>query len=133
MPDSLSLGVATGLLVVLSDEQETVKYEVTLTPTLDAARKQLIGIAEDLAHRQLEMGLKEIDPKEYVKELVHDGMMEACYEWARGVPFVSITKLTGNVAQHFILPSRIVKRSNGICLCCTCDLTLLFFPADRCF
>jgi len=28
-----------------------------------------------------------------VKELVHDGMMEACYEWARGVPFVQICKL----------------------------------------
>ena len=28
-----------------------------------------------------------------MKELVHDGMMEACYEWARGVPFVQICKL----------------------------------------
>ena len=74
-----------------------MKYEVTLTPKLDAARKQLFGIAEDLARRQIEMGLKEIDPKEYVKELVHDGMMEACYEWARGVPFVAITKLTGKL------------------------------------
>ena len=44
--------------------QETVKYEVTLTPTLDAARKQLFQIAEDLARRQIDMGLKEIDPKE---------------------------------------------------------------------
>jgi superfamily II RNA helicase len=84
-------------VAIAPNEQETVKYEVTLTPTLDAARKQLFGIAEDLARRQIDMGLKEIDPKEYVKELVHDGMMEACYEWARGVPFVSITKLTGNI------------------------------------
>ena len=45
--------------------------------------RQLLVIAEELARSQIELGLKEIDPKEYVKELVHDGMMEACYEWAR--------------------------------------------------
>ena len=98
MPHAALNVVSVWVVVVAFDEQETVKYEVTLTPTLVAARKQLFGIAEDLARRQIDMGLKEIDPKEYVKELVHDGMMEACYEWARGVPFVSITKLTGNLA-----------------------------------
>ena len=95
--DHTHLKIILVLVATASNEQETVKYEVTLTPTLNAARKQLFQIAEDLARRQIDMGLKEIDPKEYVKELVHDGMMEACYEWARGVPFVSITKLTGNL------------------------------------
>lgn len=57
LPLTLTFNVATHM-------QETVKYEVTLTPTLDAARKQLFQIAEDLARRQIDMGLKEIDPKE---------------------------------------------------------------------
>jgi hypothetical protein len=58
---ALPLTLALNAAVLM---QETVKYEVTLTPTLDAARKQLFQIAEDLARRQIDMGLKEIDPKE---------------------------------------------------------------------
>ena len=48
----------------------------------------------------------------YVKELVHDGMMEACYEWARGVPFVKITKLT-DVFEGSIV--RCISRLDELC------------------
>lgn len=60
-----------------------VKYEITLTPTLELARKRLADITLDIAHLQVDSGIKDIDPKEYLKEMVHDGMMEATFEWAR--------------------------------------------------
>ena len=58
------------------------------------------------------MGMRDIEPREYVAELVHDGMMEACYEWARGVPFVHITKLT-DVFEGSIV--RCISRLDELC------------------
>ena len=61
---------------------------------------------------QVDSGIKDIDPKEYLQEMVHDGMMEACYEWARGVPFIGICKLT-DVFEGSIV--RTISRLDELC------------------
>eukprot|EP01047_Picozoa_sp_COSAG01_P034198 COSAG01_NODE_2557_length_7456_cov_97.604458_2_plen_116_part_00 len=61
---------------------------------------------------QVKLGMRDIEPREYVAELVHDGMMEACYEWARGVPFTSITRLT-DVFEGSIV--RCISRLDELC------------------
>ena len=47
-----------------------------------------------------------------LSESVWSGMMEACYEWARGVPFVKITKLT-DVFEGSIV--RCISRLDELC------------------
>jgi len=63
-----------------------------LTPTLEAARKNLLEVAARVAKVQIACGLPLI-VDEYQRTL-HFGMMEAVYEWARQLPFSEICTLT---------------------------------------
>jgi len=72
--------------------QEKETSEISLTPTLEAARTNLKKIAARVAEIQISCGVPLV-VEEYVRTL-HFGMMEVAYEWARQLPFADITSLT---------------------------------------
>lgn len=98
--------------------------EPELPPALSSARKDLQALIEGAAQTQAEHGLQvrgvcrpslewgcpcphsvpspprclclrsQIDSQEYVREVMHCGLMQVVYEWARGTPFDEICTLT---------------------------------------
>jgi antiviral helicase SKI2 len=73
--------------------QEKSDVEPTLPPALAAARADLEALVEDLTDAQAARGLP-IAANEYKRLVLHPGLMEVVYEWARGTPFSDITSLT---------------------------------------
>ncbi|WIA30222.1 hypothetical protein OEZ86_000313 [Tetradesmus obliquus] len=73
--------------------QEKSDVEPELPPALASARGQLVGLAGELARLQAAAGLP-IAEEEYLREVLHPGLMQVVYEWARGTPFSAITPLT---------------------------------------
>ncbi|KAI8471724.1 MAG: NUC185 domain-containing protein [Monoraphidium minutum] len=93
-----------GLLAGLSPEeavalmsalvfQERSDVEPALPPALAQARQDLTALVHQLAEAQSERGLA-VAPEEYARVVLHPGLMEVVYEWARGTPFSQITGLT---------------------------------------
>ena len=64
----------------------------SLTPTLEIAKDKMLEIAARLEYMQQRLGV-EIDP-DYLATSVNIGLMEAVYQWARGMPFKNICSLT---------------------------------------
>ncbi|KAL0488400.1 cytoplasmic exosome helicase Ski2 [Acrasis kona] len=64
-----------------------------LTDNLTKAKENLIQLAMSLGKIQMEKGL-DTSPSEYVKQVLNFGLMEVAYEWALGLPFAEICKLT---------------------------------------
>lgn len=73
--------------------QEKSDVEPTLPPALARARADLTALVVDLADAQAARGLP-IAADEYARQVLHCGLMEVVYEWARGTPFSEITALT---------------------------------------
>ncbi|KAG2427509.1 hypothetical protein HYH02_014555, partial [Chlamydomonas schloesseri] len=114
--------VFSGLLGELSPEeavallsalvfQEKSEVEPVLPPALAAARQALVALTASTAAVQREAGL-DISPEEHVGEVLHCGLMEVVYEWARGTPFAAITQLT-DVMEGSIV--RAMVRLDGAC------------------
>ncbi|PNW76952.1 hypothetical protein CHLRE_11g482483v5 [Chlamydomonas reinhardtii] len=117
-----SEAVFSGLLGELSPEeavallsalvfQEKSEVEPVLPPALAAARQALVALTASTAAAQREEGL-DISPTEHVAEVLHCGLMEVVYEWARGTPFSAITELT-DVMEGSIV--RAMVRLDGAC------------------
>eukprot|EP00798_Chlamydomonas_sp_ICE-L_P015618 gene15618-21722_t len=73
--------------------QEMSDVEPTLPPGLSLARENLRQLVLQLGGLQKECGL-DIAPEEYVTQVMHVGLMEVVYEWAKGTPFHEICALT---------------------------------------
>ncbi|GBF97557.1 hypothetical protein Rsub_10158 [Raphidocelis subcapitata] len=73
--------------------QEKSDVEPSLPPALAAARADLEALVRSLADAQAARGLP-VAADEYLRAVVHPGLMEVVYEWARGTPFSEITALT---------------------------------------
>ncbi|KAI9494833.1 NUC185 domain-containing protein [Zychaea mexicana] len=72
--------------------QERNASEPRLTPKLTKAKETVLTYARKVAQVQVDCGLP-ISVEDYVNSL-HFGLVEAVYEWARGLPFKHITDLT---------------------------------------
>eukprot|EP01065_Artemidia_motanka_P032632 TRINITY_DN39622_c0_g1_i1.p1 TRINITY_DN39622_c0_g1~~TRINITY_DN39622_c0_g1_i1.p1 ORF type:complete len:1292 (+),score=456.26 TRINITY_DN39622_c0_g1_i1:82-3957(+) len=64
-----------------------------LPDELEEIRESLIDIVRRLGQLQKELGL-DIDPESYVEEKLSFTIMEACWEWAHGTPFLNILEVT---------------------------------------
>lgn len=84
--------------------------EPNLTDTLQKGKDEIVDLATRLAGVQMESGL-DITVEEFVGEL-HFGLVEAVYEWARGMPFSEITSLT-DVQEGIIV--RCIQRLDEAC------------------
>lgn len=114
--------VFRGLLAGLSPEeavalmsalvfQERSDVEPTLPPGLAQARKDLADLVTQLADAQTARGLP-IAADEYARMVLHPGLMEVVYEWARGTPFSVITGLTD------VMEGSIVRSMVRLDQCC---------------
>ncbi|EFJ42164.1 hypothetical protein VOLCADRAFT_107417 [Volvox carteri f. nagariensis] len=114
--------VFSGLLGELSPEeavallsalvfQEKSEVEPRLPPSLASARDSLTALTASLAGIQREGGL-DVVPEQHVAEVLHCGLMEVVYEWARGTPFSAITELT-DVMEGSVV--RAMVRLDGAC------------------
>ncbi|KAG2484118.1 hypothetical protein HYH03_017069 [Edaphochlamys debaryana] len=114
--------VFSGLLGELSPEeavallsalvfQEKSEVEPRLPPALAAARGALTQLTAATAAVQKEAGL-DIAPDQHVTDVLHCGLMEVVYEWARGTPFAALTDLT-DVMEGSIV--RAMVRLDGAC------------------
>ncbi|RUP46089.1 NUC185 domain-containing protein [Jimgerdemannia flammicorona] len=72
--------------------QEKKASEPNLTPKLTKGKEIILGIAERIAKEQYSCGL-DVSPDDYIHGLKF-GLVEAVYEWARGMSFKHITELT---------------------------------------
>ncbi|XP_062514975.1 superkiller complex protein 2-like [Corticium candelabrum] len=90
--------------------QQKHTSEPQLTETLQNTKDQVIDLATRLAGVQMECDLQ-ITVEEFVGEL-HFGLVEAVYEWARGMPFSEITNLT-DVQEGIIV--RCIQRLDEVC------------------
>ncbi|EGG13921.1 DEAD/DEAH box helicase [Cavenderia fasciculata] len=90
--------------------QEKDAIEPSLTPRLIQARDNLIKINEKLCQLEIDHGLQvTLEEKEKILKF---GLMEVTYEWARGMPFNDICKLT-NVLEGTIV--RAITRIGETC------------------
>lgn len=84
--------------------------EPNLTKTLEEGKQCILDMAERIAHLQSECGLS--TSVEEFKEQYHFGLVEAVFEWARGMPFSEITNLT-DVQEGIIV--RCIQRLDETC------------------
>ena len=66
--------------------------EPELTPALEQGIKDIKNIAARIGQVQVDCGL--LQPVGEYVESFNFGLVEVVYEWARGMPFADITKLT---------------------------------------
>ncbi|XP_068695347.1 superkiller complex protein 2-like [Montipora foliosa] len=84
--------------------------EPELTKTLKEGKERILSMAERIACLQSECGL--ITSVEEFKEQYRFGLVEAVFEWARGMPFAEITNLT-DVQEGIIV--RCIQRLDETC------------------
>ncbi|KAJ7334413.1 hypothetical protein OS493_014724 [Desmophyllum pertusum] len=84
--------------------------EPSLTKTLAEGKECILNMAEHIANLQSECGLS-TSVQEF-KEQYHFGLVEAVFEWARGMPFSEITNLT-DVQEGIIV--RCIQRLDETC------------------
>lgn len=84
--------------------------EPKLTKTLEEGKKRILTMAEEIAWLQSECGL--VTSVEEFKEQYNFGLVEAVFEWARGMPFSEITNLT-DVQEGIIV--RCIQRLDETC------------------
>jgi antiviral helicase SKI2 len=73
--------------------QEKSDVEPELPPRLAGASRALTDLARELGDLQVAAGLP-LSVDDYLREVLHPGLMQVVYEWARGTPFAAITALT---------------------------------------
>lgn len=73
--------------------QEKSDVQPELPPRLADGWGSLQALAVELAQLQGAAGLP-LTPEDYCREVLHPGLMQVVYEWARGTPFSAITPLT---------------------------------------
>ena len=71
----------------------------------------MYDLTAKLCQIQAEYGVP-ISTNEYLREMLHPGLVEVVYEWARGMPFVEIMKLT-TVSEGSIV--RCIMRLDETC------------------
>lgn len=81
-----------------------------LTKTLEEGKQFILQMAEQIADLQSEFGLS--TSVEEFKEQYNFGLVEAVFEWARGMPFSEITNLT-DVQEGIIV--RCIQRLDETC------------------
>lgn len=91
--------------------QEKSDVEPELPARLSSSWKSLQALAVELAELQGAAGLP-VSPEEYCREVLHPGLMQVVYEWARGTPFSAITPLTD------VLEGSIVRAVVRLDQCC---------------
>ncbi|XP_078343350.1 superkiller complex protein 2-like [Oculina patagonica] len=84
--------------------------EPSLTKTLEEGKECILNMSEQIANLQSECGLS-TSVQEF-KEQYHFGLVEAVFEWARGMPFSEITNLT-DVQEGIIV--RCIQRLDETC------------------
>jgi len=90
--------------------QQRRSSEPSLTKTLEEGKDCILNMAEQIANLQSESGLS-TSVQEF-KEQYRFGLVEAVFEWARGMPFSEITNLT-DVQEGIIV--RCIQRLNETC------------------
>jgi len=90
--DDLDGPEAVALLSALVFQRRT-DVEPKLNGALTNALEKLRNIALAVANIQVKHGM-DVDPQQFVRDQVHDGLMQVTYEWARGTPFHQICELT---------------------------------------
>jgi len=90
--------------------QQRRSSEPSLTKTLEEGKECILNMAEQIANLQSECGLS-TSVQEF-KEQYRFGLVEAVFEWARGMPFSEITNLT-DVQEGIIV--RCIQRLNETC------------------
>lgn len=65
--------------------------EPELNDNLANARRQLMALVTDAAATQRDCGLA-IASEEYLRDVLHCGLIEVVHEWALGMPFEEICK-----------------------------------------
>ncbi|KYQ89338.1 DEAD/DEAH box helicase [Tieghemostelium lacteum] len=89
--------------------QEKDATEPSLTPRLIEAKNNLIKTAQRVFQLEDKLGLEVSEDK---LNILNFGLMEVCYEWARGMPFNDICQLT-NVLEGSIV--RAITRIGETC------------------
>jgi antiviral helicase SKI2 len=79
------------LSCLICQDKTEAGYE--LTDKLAKAKENLVQLTMSLGQLQMEHGL-DTSPTEYVREVLNFGLMEVAYQWALGMPFAEICKLT---------------------------------------
>ncbi|KAJ1981036.1 Antiviral helicase ski2 [Dimargaris xerosporica] len=74
--------------------QERCPSEPYLVPALERAKAELIATTRKVAAVQEMCGIMDVREEEAVETTLRFGLMEVVYEWARGLTFNEITKLT---------------------------------------
>ncbi|GAM27183.1 hypothetical protein SAMD00019534_103580 [Acytostelium subglobosum LB1] len=92
--------------------QEKDAKEPSLTPRLLEAKRNLQELTNRLTLIQLEHHLDVPSQDDERSRLLNFGLMEVCYEWARGMPFHEICQLT-NVLEGSIV--RAITRIGETC------------------
>jgi antiviral helicase SKI2 len=92
--------------------QKRVDQEIKLPGPLILAKDKLIKITENLAKLQIKHRVADIEVMDYVKDNVNVGLMQVCYEWAKGTEFAKICELTD------VLEGTIVRCINRLAETC---------------
>eukprot|EP01062_Namystynia_karyoxenos_P005940 TRINITY_DN12064_c0_g1_i1.p1 TRINITY_DN12064_c0_g1~~TRINITY_DN12064_c0_g1_i1.p1 ORF type:complete len:1340 (+),score=463.64 TRINITY_DN12064_c0_g1_i1:91-4020(+) len=82
-----------------------------LPEDLQPIRDTLVDLVTRLAEVQKQLGLP-IDPEEYVQDVLSFNIMEACWEWAHGTPFLNILEVT-KVREGTLVSN--ITRVDGAC------------------
>ncbi|XP_020373916.1 helicase SKI2W [Rhincodon typus] len=90
--------------------QQKTQVEPELNEVLRKGIERIRGVAERIATLQRECSLRE-SVEDYVEQFKF-GLVEVVYEWARGLPFAEITRLT-DVQEGIIV--RCIQRLNETC------------------
>ncbi|GCC33681.1 hypothetical protein chiPu_0012151 [Chiloscyllium punctatum] len=90
--------------------QQKTQVEPELNEVLRKGIERIRGVAERIATLQRECSLRE-SVEDYVEQFKF-GLVEVVYEWAQGLPFAEITRLT-DVQEGIIV--RCIQRLNETC------------------
>jgi antiviral helicase SKI2 len=91
--------------------QDKTQDEAVLTDRLNTAKESLVNLTMGLGQLQMQCGL-EITPIDFRDSSLNFAMMQVAYEWALGVPFAEITKLT-TIAEGSIV--RFISQTDQAC------------------
>lgn len=108
--DVLSASEAVALLSAFVFQQKDASPP-ELPPSLEEAKASLLNLAWELGDLQRQFGIQ-TSAEEYAAETLNFGLMEVVLEWANGVPFSEICKLT-NVPEGTIV--RTIVRLDETC------------------
>ncbi|KAL7548511.1 hypothetical protein ACHAWF_011790 [Thalassiosira exigua] len=103
--------IVAALSALLFQEKTDEDFDSELPERLVSSCERMRGIAIELGQRQKDFGLP-VDPLEYCATSLKMGLVHVVYEWACGVPFISICELT-DVQEGSIV--RCITRLDELC------------------